>query len=147
MFTVTLYNNASDNRVVSKDITQLAVLSGTLRNETDKMSPVILVSSETAPVCNYAYVPEFGRYYYVNEIRFIRTGIYELHMSVDVLKSFNLSGVVGILSDTESTGMNTYLPSKGYVINSKRKTDIYQFSNGLLDTGEYILITAGGMVS
>ena len=147
MFSIILYNNASDNAVVSKMITQIAELTGTLRNETNIMRPVILVASEAPPICNYASIPAFGRYYYVTDIRCVRNGAYELHLSVDVLMSHNLSNVWGVLTDTQSTEKNNYLPSRGFVTTAKSKTDIAAFPYGLNDEGAYILITAGGVVS
>ena len=147
MLSIVLYNNASDNAVVSKHISQIAELTGTLRNETNIMRPVILVASETPPICNYASIPAFGRYYYVTDIRCVRSGIYELHMAVDVLMSHNLDNVWGVLTDTQSAEKNNYLPSRGFVTTAKSKTDIAAFPSGLNDEGAYILITAGGVVS
>lgn len=145
--TITLYNNASDNNVVHKTITQTAALTGTLKNETNVVNPVVIIQSATPVVGNYAYIPAFGRYYYVNEVKCIRNEIYEIKMHVDVLMSFNLSSIQGILSESEKDEINRYLPSRGFVINSKHKTDIVPFPNGLNATGEYILITAGGLLS
>lgn len=147
MFPIVLYNNTSDNAVVSKLITQIATLTGTLRNETNVIHPVILIEAETPPICNYASIAAFERYYYVTDIRCIRSGIYELHMSVDVLMSHNLSNVWGVLTDTQSAEKNNYLPSRGFVTTAKSKTDIVPFPSGLNEEGAYILITAGGVVS
>ena len=44
----------------------------------------------------------------------------------------------------EQVEADNYLVSESWVSKVKTKTDILQFSNGLLDSGEYILITAGG---
>lgn len=148
MFTITLYNNSSDNKTVHKNLTLVVTLEGTLRHETECLqSPVITVKADNKPECNYAYIPLFGRYYFINSIRAVRNGIFELTLISDVLMSFNLDNVTGILQATESNYKNHYLPSEGFVINSKQKTDIMQFPNGLNSSGEYILITAGGLIS
>lgn len=144
---IILYNNASDNNVVHKVITQQSEITGSLKNETNIVNPVILIQSATPIVGNYAYIPVFGRYYYINDVKCIRNEIYEIEMHVDVLMSFNLSSIQGILSESEKDEINRYLPSRGFVINSKHKTDIVPFPNGLNTTGEYILITAGGLLS
>ena len=62
-------------------------LSGVTRdNVIDIVNPVILVSSAAPIDCNYAYVPDFGRYYYV-KVSVIRAGLYALTMHCDVLTS------------------------------------------------------------
>lgn len=148
MFTITLYNNSSDNKTVHKNLTLVATLEGTLRHETECFNaPVIMVKANAIPDCNYARIPLFGRYYFINNVRAVRNEIFELTLKSDVLMSFNLDNVTGILQATESDYKNNYLPSEGFVVNSKQKTDIIQFPNGLNSSGEYILITAGGLIS
>lgn len=146
--TIKLYNNLSDPNTVIKNITLVSTLTGSLRNETETLiHPHILIESSSFPSVNYAYIPEFGRYYFINAITAIRNNLWEITLSVDVLMSFNLASVTGILIESESVNINRYLQSRGFVKTCKTKTDIINFPSGLLDTGEYILITAGGTVS
>lgn len=142
---IILYNTSDDPRVVNKTITQVASLQGSLRNETEIVTPVVLIEYANPAAFNYAYISAFGRYYFVTDVKSVRNGILEIHLKSDVLKSFGLSGITGILSESQSV-VNNYLPSRGFVRNCKTKTDIIQFPNGLLNNGEYILITAGGML-
>ena len=143
--TIELYNNLSDPNTVIKNITLVSTLAGSLRNETETLiHPRILIESSSFPSVNYAYIADFGRYYFINAITAIRNNIWEIALSVDVLMSFNLASVTSILIESESVNSNRYLPSRGFVKTCKTKTDIVNFQSGLLDTGEYILITAGG---
>jgi hypothetical protein len=57
--------------------------------------------------------------------------------------SFNLTAVRGVVTEAQELGSN-YLNGRQFVRLVKSKTDIITFPNGLLDSGEYILITAGG---
>ena len=85
--TIKLYSNTSDKIVVDKNITQVgADITGTLREDCAIIDPVIKM--ETNPIgSNYAYISEFGRYYYINNI--VCTGkLFEVHMHVDVLKTY-----------------------------------------------------------
>ena len=143
--TIELYTNTSDPNTIIKNITLQSTLTGALKNETETViSPHILIEQASYPNANYAYIPEFLRFYFINEVTAIRSKIWELSLNVDVLMSFNLSGVTGIASESEAVNANRYLNSRGFIKLCKTKTDIVQFPNGLLDTGEYILITAGG---
>ena len=48
------------------------------------------------------------------------------------------------IGDRESP---TYMEGDVWQSTVKTKTDVISFPNGLLDSGEYILITSGGVVS
>ena len=43
-----------------------------------------------------------------------------------------------------SNNFDNYLPDENLKTNVKTKTDILNFTNGFLESGEFILITAGG---
>lgn len=138
-----LYNNESPKNKISKSITLLATLTGTLRGETNVVSPVIRVSNATFPAFNYAFIPDFGRYYYLRDVREIRADIWDLSLISDPLMSFNINSVSGVVVESENGG-SEYLEHRHFIRNVKSKTDIINFSSGLLNSGEYILITAGG---
>ena len=64
--TLTLYNNTSAPNVVHKRITQLHTLTGDLKESAELESVTITIPfvNDFASV-NYAYIPQFNRYYYV----------------------------------------------------------------------------------
>lgn len=81
-------NNRLDKRGY---LTQLFELDGTLREECSLITPVIQVQLiELAKIikANYAYIPDFGRYYYIDDIVGERTSIVSLYMRSDPLMSF-----------------------------------------------------------
>lgn len=60
-----------------------------LKEETSVTDPVVTLATDSSIVgCNYAYISDWGRYYYVTDIRSIRAGLWEVSLRVDVLKSF-----------------------------------------------------------
>ena len=142
-----LYKNHSEKNKIRKSLTGEVEYSGTLRDETSVINPVVMIHATNLSLFNYAYIPEFHRYYYITDIVSVRTGLWRVTMSVDVLMSFK-SGILDlnvILSDTETTGQSDYYAGDQWRSLVKTKTDIINFSNGLLNDGEYILITAGGL--
>lgn len=144
--TITLYNNSSEPNKISKHLTPVSTaLSGSLRNESEMVNPVVLIEGNISSLqnANYARIESFGRYYYITEMKSIRNNIVELHLHTDVLMSFNISAVSGVVIEAENVGSD-YLQGRQFVRLVKSKTDILPFSGGLLDSGEYILITAGG---
>lgn len=143
---ITFYINNSEKNKISKNLTNNTHISGTLRNETGVMNPVILIHSVNPTKFNYVYIPEFNRYYFITDMVSIRTDIWQIKLHVDVLMSFknSLKNVKVILNDSEVEGADNYLTGEQWVTNVKDTTNIVNFPNGLLDNGEYILITAGG---
>ena len=79
-----LYTNESADNVVTKNITTLVTINGTLREQCSIIDPVITVSDSVvnnsiAAACNYAKIAQFGRYYFVNNI--VSVGkFWEIHM-------------------------------------------------------------------
>ena len=88
----------------------------------------------------------FNCYYFITDITVIRTGLFAISLMVDVLESFksDIKNLSVILLNTQNVGSSNYLPSPVFRNNVKSKTDILNFPNGLNDSGEFILITAGG---
>lgn len=143
---IKLYKNHSEKNKITKTLTGEVEYTGTLRDETSVINPTVLIHATNLSLYNYAYIPEFHRYYFIRDVVSVRNGLWRVSMSVDVLMSFkdDIYDLNVILSDTESTGQNDYYAGDQWRSLVKAKTDIIKFSNGLLDNGEYILITAGG---
>lgn len=87
--TVNLYQIAEDPRVVPKTLPEAAVLTGSIRDDqVDVMHPAILMSGAPSDTYNYAYLPDFGRYYFVDPPITERTGLIRLQMHIDVLQTY-----------------------------------------------------------
>lgn len=141
-----LYKNKSDDKVVTKDIEQLIVLNGTLREGCSIINPVIKVeaiNNSIVSVCNYAKIAQFGRYYFVRDIIF--TGkLFEIHMHVDVLASFQteLKALDAVIARQEKR-YNLYLQDGYFKTYQNPHVSIKQFPNGF-DTQQFVLAVAGG---
>lgn len=86
--TIQLYKNISAAERVNKSITAVgSVLSGTIKEESSIIDPVIKISAASLPAANYMYIAEFDRYYYINDVVCDYDGIFEIHAHVDVLMS------------------------------------------------------------
>ena len=143
---IILYNTISEKNEISKSLSNGATFTGTLRDMTSVLSPEINIESDSnLSAYNYCHISDFGRYYYIKDVQSVRKGLWRVSLKVDVLMSFrgDIYASRGILKHTETNG-EYYLSDSSFVNLVKDKTDIIQFSNGLLDSGEYILITAGG---
>lgn len=119
---------------------------GTLRAETSIINPVVLIEAENLSGYNYMRIPQFGRFYYITDIVCVRSGLWRVSGHVDVLMSYKdaIEDCPIIVSDSETTKASNYLNGDVWRTLVKTKTDIVNFSNGLNNNGEYILITSGG---
>ena len=138
-------NNSEKNKLI-KSISNISVFSGTLKDETSVISPIVMMELENPTMYNYSYISDFGRYYYIRDMVSVRKGLWKISMQVDVLQSFRdyILECIVILSDTENTGKEMYLSGDVWKFKVKELTDIVNFPSGLSDNGYFILITAGG---
>lgn len=138
-----LYKNYSDKNVVDKSITQIGTsISGTLREDCSVINPVISIEGLSDLGVNYAYITEFGRYYYINNI-VCKGNLYELHMHVDVLKTY----AAGIRQNNavisrQQNNYNLYLQDGVFKTLAYPHIQIKQFPSGFTDYN-FIFSVAG----
>lgn len=148
---IILYTTGSERHAIRKTLQNGLELTGALRGESSVINPSFIVELSNPSQYNYCFIPDFGRYYFIINITSVRTNIWRIDCSVDVLMSFqseilNLDVIVSDLSIGESP-TETYMQGEQWETSVKNKTDIINFPSGLLDDGEYILITSGGIAS
>lgn len=140
------YTNSPSNKI-GKHLDAEVTFSGSLRDTSKILNPEVMIETNSLNGFNYVYIPLFNRYYFIREIESYRTNMWIVKLEVDVLESHK-AGILNldcIIEATENYMANDYLSnSESWVTEVKAKTDILSFSNGLLNSGEYILITAGG---
>lgn len=143
---ITLYKMTSEKQKLSKHLKSEEEYSGYLKDQSSIIKPVFMIEDDNPSLFNYAYIPAFDRYYFIDDIISVRSGLWEIHLSVDVLMSFknDIKEMNVILSDSQKDGASDYISGEQWTTKVKTKTDIINFPSGLLDSGEYILITAGG---
>lgn len=144
--TITLYKNESEKNKINKTLTTVATLTGTLRDSSSIINPEIVIEYDNPTGFNYCFIDAFNRYYFVTNITVINNKLLKLSLKVDVLESFKASILAqNIIIDKSTSNVDEYLPDDNLVVNVKTKTDIVNFPSGLLESGEFILITAGGI--
>lgn len=143
---ITLCSCNDEKNVIDKTLSLFNTVTGVLRDESSIVDPSFMVEVENPSGYNYAVIPDFQRHYFITNITSIRNNLWRIDCHVDVLKSFasQIKACRAILSNSETTNITTYMEGDIFRSLVKDKTDIIRFPHGLLDSGEYILITAGG---
>lgn len=149
MFNIILYTTSSEPNRINKSLNNQTIFEGSLREQSSIINPTITIQAENLSAFNYMYIAEFDRYYFITDITSVRNGLWRISAKVDVLMSFSdqIQNVIVSIGDVQQYYDEEYLPSNIWRSTAKTKTDIISFPNGLNDSGDYILLTSGGVVS
>ena len=145
---IKLFKTSSPREKLVKELTDGITLVGTLRAQSSVMAPTFTVQDTTVIGYNYCYIPDFGRYYYINGINALRANLFELSLGIDVLMTYAeaIRKNYAIVDKVQSFGAAYNYINDGSFINTNRMNqEIMNFSGGFNENGEFILITAGGM--
>lgn len=143
---IILYKTTSEKNKINKTLTNEISMTGSLKSETSVVNPSILIKAENPSQYSYAYIPEFGRYYFINDMFNIRQNLWQIDLDVDVLFSykneiFKLNGIIS--KQYQPSNSNDYINDGSHRYDVRQTLETIQFPNGFNETGEYILITAG----
>lgn len=144
-FNIILQKNMSEKNCVTKELTNIATLSGVLKADTSIIDPVIIVEVNLANYinCNYMTIPTFGRSYFVNNIKSIRNGLVELSAHVDVLSSFATAlKTNNAIIHRQAIKWNLYLNDGSFRVYQNPNVLTREFPSGF-STQEFVLAVAG----
>lgn len=143
-FNIVLMNNTEELNKITKSPATIRTLTGTLREETDLVDPEINVEfNGTLTDCNYMYISEFHRYYFITKIESVRAGLWRIYAHCDVLKTY-AEGILNtevVVSRSESK-YNLFLNDSMFKVYTNPRLQIANFPNKF--TGEsYVLVMNG----
>ena len=144
-FKIILQRNNSDKIILDKSITNITTLTGTLRNETSIINPIIIINGNITSYvnCNYMEIPTFSRKYFVDDIKSINNGIFEVHAHVDVLTTYKdqIRSNDAIIRRQENL-WNLYLNDGVFKVYQNPMVLTREFPTGFA-TPEFVLAIAG----
>lgn len=139
------YNRINKSQYLSREFQ----LEGILKEESSVIDPVILIE-KTNPAkynYNYMYIPEFNRWYHIQNIEHVRNKLWRINAHVDVLYTWggDIKSSKCILEKSQNDGVsNVYLNDGSFIMDSRKYLLTIPFQTGLNENGELILICAGG---
>lgn len=150
---ISLYKFVGDKKQVNKDTshgsTLIETISGNFKQASiDLLNPIIdLQPTSTSTVskilteCNYCYVTDFSRYYYIDSMACKAGTIVELHLSIDPLMSWKteiLALSEGIIErNAEADGSNIYLDDSEIHVYNNPNIQTYAFDYATGNTYEF----------
>ena len=138
--TLNFYTNNSSNKALDKNLTSVVSLSGNLREESSVINPSILIEYSGFIGANYAYIPEFQRYYFIKEITSVRKNLWRVDMHVDVLSSFKsaIRNNTAIIERAQGY-YDLYLEDNMLPIEQSTFSTTYALGNDFSQSGVYML--------
>lgn len=121
-------------------------LTGNFRENVSVLDPVVVVeSANNLSTCNYAYIAEFSRYYYIKDVIILSATLYELHLHVDVLYTYSSEIIAApcIVSKSANT-FNMYLNDTNYKCYQNNHVLINTFPDGIpINKSKFVLTVFG----
>ena len=151
---ITFYNTSNDKRVVSKTLTSGTTLQCELYDECNIITPKLLIEFTTDIFSkNYCYIPTFGRYYFITNMKvdageriIIECGIDALYTYRNSIYSLDVTVV-----RNENFSDRCYLVDPMFTISPKRNIEVYAFENTPFNirdasgqSANFVLVMGGG---
>jgi hypothetical protein len=143
MFNVTLYQFNKKHNSTAVPASDGVVLSCEMKSETSTIAPVIMLKTNPNAY-NYAYIPEFNRYYFIDNISYA-FGVWNVSLICDVLATYKTDiGAASLLVERSASA------SDGSIIDALRltkathtsiKTQLEEFNTG---SGVYVVTILSG---
>lgn len=134
-----LYNSESPNNTIGKVLVDPIVYDINFKDTANILSPMIRLKTKDPIQKNYAYLPEFGRYYFITSIS-VQGGITSIALECDVLESFkeDILNSYGLV--TRYKGGNKFFDG-GYNSEVRKQVSTYYSENTPDYKNEIILVT------
>ena len=144
---IKLYKNLSEVNTIGKTLTEESVRTGTLKDGGSVLSPSVVLTGENLSGYNYAYIPQFSRYYFIKEITSVKSGLWEISMRVDVLETYkdSIKANTAILKRQEKI-WDMYINDEKFKAESTNKTATIMFPQNHFNTVNFILTVAGSPI-
>ena len=136
------YYNGEKNKVnKTENISWGWSQSAELRDGTNITNPSILIKASPDTVCgyNYAYIPEFKRWYYITDCGSFRNSLTEINLAVDVLMTFKesiKSSPVILTRSSKAGDGDLALPDNRFPVKQSEVTHTILFNTLYDDSGD-----------
>lgn len=138
-----LYNTNSSNNTINKVLTDELTFDIKFKDVANIQNPVIKLNSKTMVTSNYAYLPDFNRYYFIEQITVESGSLFTLYLKCDLLETYkdDILNSVGLIDRCEVG--SEYL-DVGYENEINKEHLIYESDKELIVGNNILMVTLGG---
>lgn len=144
--TATLYISASPVEKIGKALTAGGSYSCTLKETTSVLNPVLILrTSDPVYNYNYLYIQEFGRYYFINDIRSVNNNVWEISAHVDVLETYKSAILANsAVVKRQASQYNLYLDDPDFHAYNYERIQTLKFPDNTFNKNlNYVLVVNG----
>ena len=146
--TIELLNNGSPVEKIGKSLTAGGSYTCLLKDKTSILDPVIILqTSDSIHNYNYMYIVDFGRYYFIKDIRSLNNNRWEISAHVDVLETYkNEIKANSAVIKRQQNMFNLYLDDPEFKTYNYERIQTLKFknaSNPFSKTLRYVLTVNG----
>ena len=146
--TLILMSTDSDAKTVNKTVQTVKECECKVYGSCSLLAPVMFLKYDSVLTnCNYAYIPDYGRYYFMKSPVMLSGGRCLLGLTVDPLMSHK-DGIKNLFCNItryERTGMTMLADSN--IANAGHSIEIINFPDSFIENGvhSYVLSVLGGV--
>ena len=140
---VELYNTTDNPNIVNKTLTRVRELNITFRQAIDEKAPVIIMHNTNIKGCNYVYIPDFQRYYFISNVSNYNNVLSRVTLTSDLLMTYQnaiLNNQSLITATEKPSYLSASLPTQSTTSKRVVKSDVT-----LENKNSMILTTIGGI--
>lgn len=137
-----LYHSDNKPNVINKNLIQLRTVNIILREMVDEKRPSLLLHDDTVADSNYCYLPDFKRYYFIEQVNRYNSHLVKVFLACDLLMTYKdelLKQNVLITATSTPSYLSNSLPTNDHIEEDRYTSDIT-----LPDAKTIILTTIGG---
>lgn len=146
MIQITFYSYTGKSNEIPKSLSDGITLNGLLRDNFNVLNPTLTVTNAGVFSFNYAYIPDFGKYYFVDGVTVTSATSYEISLRVDVLQTYKDNILASTATANAREDANKYASNRQNIYDVRPVLEKIDFTNaGLFNTdGSIIMVTIKG---
>lgn len=144
-----MLTTSADKRTLSKSASEIDTVTCKLKQGTSIIDPIVIIgkiSAKNIRRFNYAYISDFGRFYFVNDIVEAPANQLEVSMHVDVLRTYasDIRGISTLILRQENVFSPYFVDEEALVRTNRFRTKKNIGSVGGNSNVYYLTVNNGG---
>lgn len=145
---LSLYISTDDENVINKEMVLQKKIEIKLKDNVDLISPIIILKDDDSlniMNCNYCYLNELKRYYFIRDIALMNGNMFKLILECDVIESFK-DDILNSQCKYNRIIKDGDFMEFPYDLDLRKVVDIYEGSHELIGNKNIVISTIGGVV-
>lgn len=145
---LSLYISTDDENVINKEMVLQKKIEIKLKDNVDLISPIIILKDDDSlniMNCNYCYLNELKRYYFIRDIALMNGNMFRLSLECDVIESFK-DDILNSQCKYNRIIKDGDFMDFPHDLDLRKDVDIYEGSHELIGNKNIVISTIGGVV-